>query len=72
MKHKPCRAHEASSHLFALDGPQWLLLGSSGEEGKQAVNELALLAKAGWSTTTSRTGLPGQSEFSRRKCYAWH
>lgn len=45
--------------LLRLMGLRRLLLGSSGEEGKQAVNELALLVKTGWSTTISADGPAG-------------
>jgi lysophospholipid acyltransferase (LPLAT)-like uncharacterized protein len=42
--------------VFRLMGLNPLLLGSSGEEGKRAVNELAHLVKRGWSTTISPDG----------------
>ncbi len=42
--------------VFRLMGLKRLLLGSSGEEGKRAVNELARLVQQGWSTTISPDG----------------
>jgi lysophospholipid acyltransferase (LPLAT)-like uncharacterized protein len=42
--------------VFRLMGLKRLLLGSSGEEGKRAVNELARLLQQGWSTTISPDG----------------
>jgi lysophospholipid acyltransferase (LPLAT)-like uncharacterized protein len=42
--------------LFRLMGVKRLLLGSSGEEGKRAVNEVAQLVRQGWSTTISPDG----------------
>jgi lysophospholipid acyltransferase (LPLAT)-like uncharacterized protein len=42
--------------LFRLMGLKRLLLGSSGDEGRQAVNELACLVRRGWSTTISPDG----------------
>jgi lysophospholipid acyltransferase (LPLAT)-like uncharacterized protein len=45
--------------LFRLMGLKRLLLGSSGEEGKRAVNELAQLVQQGWSTTISPDGPNG-------------
>jgi lysophospholipid acyltransferase (LPLAT)-like uncharacterized protein len=45
--------------VFRLMGLKRLLLGSSGDEGKQAVNELAGLVKRGWSTTISPDGPAG-------------
>jgi len=45
--------------LFRLMGMKHLLLGSSGIEGRQAVNELAQLVRKGWSTTISPDGPAG-------------
>ena len=45
--------------MFRLMGLKRLLLGSSGEEGKRAVNELALLVQKGCSTTISPDGPNG-------------
>jgi lysophospholipid acyltransferase (LPLAT)-like uncharacterized protein len=45
--------------LFRLMGLKRLLLGSSGSEGRQAVNELAKLVQKGWSTTISPDGPAG-------------
>jgi lysophospholipid acyltransferase (LPLAT)-like uncharacterized protein len=42
--------------VFRLMGLKRLLLGSSGDEGRQAVNELASLVGRGWSTTISPDG----------------
>jgi len=42
--------------VFQLMGLKRLLLGSSGDEGRQAVNELACLVRKGWSTTISPDG----------------
>ena len=60
------RAHAMITHpaaymkplhnLCRLMGLKRLLLGSSGEEGRQAVNELAHLVQKGWSTTISPDG----------------
>jgi lysophospholipid acyltransferase (LPLAT)-like uncharacterized protein len=53
-------AHMKPVHtLLQLMGLNKLLLGSSGEEGKQAVNQLARLVKNGWSTTISPDGPAG-------------
>jgi len=41
---------------FRLMGLKPLLLGSSGEEGRRAANELARLVQNGWSTTISPDG----------------
>ena len=41
---------------FRLMGLKPLLLGSSGEEGRRAANELARLVQKGWSTTISPDG----------------
>jgi lysophospholipid acyltransferase (LPLAT)-like uncharacterized protein len=43
-------------YVFRLMGLNRLLLGSSGDEGRQAVNELASLVRRGWSTTISPDG----------------
>lgn len=43
-------------NVFRLMGLDRLLLGSSGEEGKRAVNQLAHLVRKGWSTTISPDG----------------
>jgi lysophospholipid acyltransferase (LPLAT)-like uncharacterized protein len=43
-------------YVFRLMGLKRLLLGSSGYEGRQAVNELASLVRRGWSTTISPDG----------------
>jgi lysophospholipid acyltransferase (LPLAT)-like uncharacterized protein len=45
--------------VFQLMGLKRLFLGSSGTEGKQAVNELAKLVQTGWSTTISPDGPAG-------------
>jgi lysophospholipid acyltransferase (LPLAT)-like uncharacterized protein len=45
--------------VFQLMGLNHLFLGSSGNEGKQAVNELAKLVQQGWSTTISPDGPAG-------------
>jgi lysophospholipid acyltransferase (LPLAT)-like uncharacterized protein len=45
--------------VFQLMGLKRLFLGSSGDEGKQAVNELARLVQQGWSTTISPDGPKG-------------
>jgi lysophospholipid acyltransferase (LPLAT)-like uncharacterized protein len=45
--------------VFQLMGLKHLLLGSSGDEGKRAVNELARLVRQGWSTTISPDGPKG-------------
>lgn len=45
--------------VFKLMGLKRLLLGSSGEEGKRAVNELAHLVRKGFSTTISPDGPAG-------------
>jgi len=45
--------------VFQLMGLKRLLLGSSGDEGKQAVNKLARLVQQGWSTTISPDGPKG-------------
>jgi lysophospholipid acyltransferase (LPLAT)-like uncharacterized protein len=45
--------------VFRLMGLKRLLLGSSGDEGKKAVNELAKLVRQGWSTTISPDGPKG-------------
>jgi lysophospholipid acyltransferase (LPLAT)-like uncharacterized protein len=45
--------------VFQLMGLKRLLLGSSGDEGKKAVNELAKLVRQGWSTTISPDGPKG-------------
>ena len=42
--------------VFRLMGLKRLVLGSSGDEGRQAVNELAGLVRRGWSTTISPDG----------------
>jgi hypothetical protein len=42
--------------MFRFMGLKRLVLGSSGEEGRRAVNELAQLVKQGWSTTISPDG----------------
>lgn len=42
--------------VFRLMGLKRLLLGSSGDEGRQAANELASLVRRGWSTTISPDG----------------
>lgn len=52
--------------LIRLMGLKRLLLGSSGEEGKQAVNELALLVKMGWSTTISPDGPAGPARVLKK------
>jgi lysophospholipid acyltransferase (LPLAT)-like uncharacterized protein len=52
--------------LLRLMGLRRLLLGSSGEEGKQAVNELALLVKNGWSTTISPDGPAGPARVLKK------
>ena len=43
-------------NVFRLMGLDRLLLGSSGEEGKRAINRLAVLVRKGWSTTISPDG----------------
>lgn len=63
------RAHAMISHpaaymkplhcLLRLMGLKRLFLGSSGNEGKQAVNEVANLVRRGWSTTISPDGPKG-------------
>jgi hypothetical protein len=45
--------------VFQLMGLKRLLLGSSGNDGKQAANELAKLVQKGWSTTISPDGPAG-------------
>jgi lysophospholipid acyltransferase (LPLAT)-like uncharacterized protein len=45
--------------VFQLMGLNRLLLGSSGEEGKKAVNQLAKKVRQGWSTTISPDGPKG-------------
>jgi fatty-acyl-CoA synthase len=45
--------------VFRWMGLKRLLLGSSGEEGRRAVNELAGLVRSGWSTTISPDGPSG-------------
>jgi lysophospholipid acyltransferase (LPLAT)-like uncharacterized protein len=45
--------------VFQLMGLKRLFLGSSGDEGKKAVNELAKLVRQGWSTTISPDGPKG-------------
>jgi lysophospholipid acyltransferase (LPLAT)-like uncharacterized protein len=45
--------------VFRLMGLKRLLLGSSGEEGRRAVDELASLVQRGWSTTISPDGPSG-------------
>jgi lysophospholipid acyltransferase (LPLAT)-like uncharacterized protein len=42
------------------------LLGSSGDEGKRAVNELAMLVKKGWSTTIAPDGPAGPARVLKR------
>jgi lysophospholipid acyltransferase (LPLAT)-like uncharacterized protein len=49
-----------------LMGLKRLLLGSSGDEGKQAVNELAVLVKTGWSTTISPDGPAGPARVLKK------
>lgn len=49
-----------------LMGLKRLLLGSSCDEGKQAVNELALLVKTGWSTTISPDGPAGPARVLKK------
>lgn len=46
-------------YVFQLMGLKHLLLGSSGEEGRRAVNNLAFLVRRGWSTTISPDGPSG-------------
>ena len=63
------RAHAMISHpaaymkpmhcLLRLMGLKRLFLGSSGNEGKQAVNEVAKLLRKGWSTTIAPDGPKG-------------
>src|SRR4051794_35178040 len=48
--------HEATSLCLSIEGLKRLLQGSSGCEGRQAVNELASLVRRGWSTTISPDG----------------
>jgi lysophospholipid acyltransferase (LPLAT)-like uncharacterized protein len=45
--------------VMRLMGLKKLFLGSSGEEGKRAVNRLAALVRKGWSTTISPDGPAG-------------
>lgn len=45
--------------VFRLMGLKRLFLGSSGEEGRQAVNTLARFVRKGWSTTISPDGPAG-------------
>jgi lysophospholipid acyltransferase (LPLAT)-like uncharacterized protein len=42
--------------VFQLMGLKRLFLGSSGDEGRQSVNELSYLVRKGWSTTISPDG----------------
>lgn len=46
-------------YVFRWMGLKRLLLGSSGEEGRRAANELASLVQKGWSTTISPDGPSG-------------
>lgn len=46
-------------NVFRWMGLKRLLLGSSGEEGRRAANELASLVQSGWSTTISPDGPSG-------------
>ncbi len=52
--------------VFQLMGLERLLLGSSGEEGRRAVNELAQLIRQGWSTTISPDGPYGPARVLRK------
>ena len=55
------------SHTFLrLIGLKRFLLGSSGDEGKRAVNELALLVKKGWSTTIAPDGPAGPARLLKK------
>jgi hypothetical protein len=61
--------------VFGLMGLKRLLLGSSGDEGRRAVNELACLVRSGWSTTISRwSPWPAAVSEERRapyRCAKW-
>jgi lysophospholipid acyltransferase (LPLAT)-like uncharacterized protein len=60
-------AYMKPAHIsLRLMGLKRLLLGSSGEEGKQAVNDLALLVKKGWSTTISPDGPAGPARVLKK------
>jgi len=52
--------------LFRLMGLKRLFLGSSGIEGKQAVNEVAKLVRSGWSTTISPDGPKGPARVLKK------
>jgi len=52
--------------VMRLMGLKRLLLGSSGDEGKQAVNELARLVQQGWSTTISPDGPAGPARLLKK------
>jgi lysophospholipid acyltransferase (LPLAT)-like uncharacterized protein len=52
--------------LFRLMGAKRLLLGSSGQEGRRAVNELAQLVQQGWSTTISPDGPQGPARVLKK------
>jgi lysophospholipid acyltransferase (LPLAT)-like uncharacterized protein len=45
--------------VFRMMGAERLLLGSSGQEGRQAANEIAHLVRSGYSTTISPDGPSG-------------
>jgi lysophospholipid acyltransferase (LPLAT)-like uncharacterized protein len=53
-------------NVFRLMGVKDLLLGSSGEEGRRAVNALAELIKRGWSTTISPDGPYGPARVLKK------
>jgi lysophospholipid acyltransferase (LPLAT)-like uncharacterized protein len=52
--------------VFRLMGLNRLLLGSSGEEGRRALNDLAQLVRQGWSTTISPDGPYGPARVLKK------
>ena len=59
MMTHPAAYMEPIHALLRFMGLKRLLLGSSGEEGKKALDQLASLVKNGWSTTISPDGPAG-------------
>lgn len=74
--HRHASTHAMFSHpaaymkplhaAFRLMGVRWLFLGSSGEEGRQAANQVAELVRSGWSTTISPDGPDGPARTFRK------
>jgi lysophospholipid acyltransferase (LPLAT)-like uncharacterized protein len=66
MMSHPAAYMEPIHALLRFMGLKKLLLGSSGEEGREALNQLARLVKSGWSTTISPDGPAGPARILKK------